>query len=326
MYLHGTITEQVSGKIYDVNSAVFNLPVGVTVFSTENYTVLTPEQVLFKSLQYEDYLTRTNELPRGEYTFCIELLPAGQQNVLANSCLDFSVQTTTPPALISPVYADTLCDPNPFFIWTPPQPPLSGSDVSYQLQIVELQGSQNPVSATLSNPVWYRAENLSSPVFQYGLDGRPFVSGRQYAWWVLAIEGKKEQSRSDISYFVWRSCDAATGSNTSSAPEKAKQNKQRKGVQYFLMPEFDNDEIVTVTDKLLNISYINPSGKKALLRIETPDGKAVIGRDLELNPGYNFFSLSPAEWKFSAGQRYSVVLMNESGKTQRLHFWYKPAN
>jgi hypothetical protein len=324
-YLHGTITEARDGKIYDINSADFGLKPGVTAFNTQNYTALAPEKVLFKANLYEDYVLRTNGLPRGEYRFCIELVAVGQLNVLAVSCIDISVQASTPPAIILPAFGDSICEPNPFFIWTPPQPPLSGPDVSYSLFVFEMQGQQTPVSATKTNPLWYAADNIGTPVFQYGLEGRPFVAGRGYAWYVAALEGKKEISRSDIGYFLWRNCANETPEDNPQNSAVTPNNKRKKGLQYFQIPAFDDPTAVTVTDKSLHIMYIASSlYKTVFVRLENDAGAVVTARDVPVTPGYNFISLDQASWKMEAQKQHCLILMNEQGEIQRLKFWYKP--
>lgn len=68
--LHGTVTEQMRGKVYEVNSAVFTLRPGNYLFNTSNYTLLEPEQVLFESRDFVEHISRTNTLPGGQYEVC----------------------------------------------------------------------------------------------------------------------------------------------------------------------------------------------------------------------------------------------------------------
>ena len=326
VYLHATITELKDGKIYDINSATFQLAVGTTAFNTQNFAVLAPEKILFKSNPYEEYLLRTNGLPRGEYRFCVELVDAGQFNVLATSCVDVVVAIATPPATILPALGDSICEANPFFIWTPPQPPLTGFDVSYSLFVHEVQGMQSPVAAVRSSPVWYAADNIGSPVFQYGIEGRPFVHGRVYAWYVVAFEGKKEASRSDISFFIWKNCNTDQQNGTSdgnSSPVLL--NRAKKGVQYYQMPEFSESKSVWISDKKLNVVYVVQSQNKTVyVRLEDENGKALAARDLPVVPGYNYLSLEPGEWKMQNAKHHILTIMNEKGAIQRLRFWYQP--
>ena len=115
VYLHGTIAEQKDGKVFEIISANFSLATGTTQFNTLNYSALTPEKIIFKAPLYEDYLLRTNSIPRGNYQFCIEVVAVGQQTVLASNCIQVNVLTSTPPYLISPNFGDTICEVKSIF-------------------------------------------------------------------------------------------------------------------------------------------------------------------------------------------------------------------
>jgi hypothetical protein len=189
-----------------------------------------------------------------------------------------------------------------------------------------MQGHQTPVSATISSPAWYLATNINTPVFQYGIEGRPFVSERGYAWYVVALEGKKEVTRSDIGHFIWRNCantplTATDNPNVSSLTN----NTRKKGIQYYQMPAFEEPVAMTVTDKSLNIIYIASTALKTVFaRLENEKGELISSREIPITPGYNFLSLEQAAWKMEPLKYHTLSMMNERGEIQRLKFWYRP--
>lgn len=321
VYLHGTVTEESSGLIYNVNSTEFTLEPGITTFNSLNYALLRPETILFKAPSYEEYLIRTNELPRGKYTFCVQVINKAQNFILAEDCIEAEVLIATPPYVILPYPGDSICDLNPFFIWAPPQPPLSGPDVSYSLHVFEVTGKQTPEAAVYNNPAWYVATNIGSPIFQYGLEGRAFEENKTYAWYVKALEGKIEVAQSDIGNFIWYDC------NEQDSIIEEQESKQFAGLQYFLIPEFTSETPVTVLDQNVNIIYIsNVANQTALFRIEDINGKLLLAKDLSVKPGYNYITLDALEWKLTKGMFYTLSILNMRGDLQRLKFWYQPTS
>jgi hypothetical protein len=324
VFLHGTITEARAGKVFEINSAVFDLTPGAITFNTAFYQPLTPEDVLFTAPFFEDYVVRTNTIPRGSYTFCIDLISSGQQQILATSCIDIQVLASTPPALIAPMQADSICELNPFFIWTPPQPPLSGPDVSYELFVYEVQGQQNPVSSTLTNALWYRADNLSTPIAQYGIDGRPFVPNRAYAWYVRALEGKTEVCRSEVWSFVYKDCNQQ-GNDPVAQDSTTTPRKRLSGVHYFPMPEFGGStQEITNRRNDLYISYLSNDKTEIHVAVRDQQGAVLFQEPVAMLPGYNYLVLPAQQWKFNRNQHHTLHLTDALGRVQVLSFWHRP--
>ena len=189
--------------------------------------------------------------------------------------------------------------------------------------VFEVQGKQNPISATLTNQLWYRASNLSSPIYQYGIDGRPFVHNRSYAWYARALEGKKEVSRSDIGQFIWTNCNT-TGSNPTTSTDSTQiQNRKKKGVQYFLMPDFDEREAIIVKTSALHINYISDYPGQVLMVLHDATGAKLAEKVITVNGGHNYISLSPNEWKMRPAALHRLSILNLSGQIKTLPFWYK---
>lgn len=315
VYLRGTITEQTSGLVYDVMSATFDLMPGATNFNTANNEQLKPETVLYQVNSYIDYVTRTNSLPRGEYTFCAYVVDAGQLNTLASDCFDASVTTTTPPITISPAEGDSLCTPNPFFIWTPPQPILSGPDVSYTLKVYERFEMQSPEVAVLQNPAWYVQSNLASPIAQYNIAARPFVPGKNYAWIVEAYEGKSLAAVSNIGSFTFISCDEPIDSTEETTTVV-------KG-KYLLVQE-RSAYTAQVNETPFLIKYISyqPAGQ-VLMRLEDVNNTVIGENTLDIIPGNNYISIDADNWNLAKDKYYTLLMINSSGEISQLHFFYK---
>lgn len=318
VYLKGTVAEQSNGLIYDVFSAPFILEPGIRYFNTTNADVLKPETVVFQSDSYIDYLTRTNSLPRGTYTFCVYLIDAGQQNILAEDCFEATVSIATPPMVINPVVGDSLCMNNPFFIWSPPQPPLSGPDVSYTIRLFELTEHQTPVAAVLQNPVWFTESNIPTPIYQYSIVGRPFELDKTYAWYVLAYEGKTSVAQSDIGYFTFNDCSIFDSIEVEPAIPQAQ-------VTRFLLQTPSEAKAVVVLTNDLHFTYISKlSSGSALMRIIDDSGTVLHEKDISVLPGYNFLSAMQSEWNFIPGKAYTMHVLDRNGELSALQFWYQP--
>ncbi len=318
VYLRGTITEQKSGMIYDVISATFDLQPGVTNFNTANNELLKPETVVFSVSSYVNYVTRTNSLPRGEYTFCAYVVDAGQLNVLAEDCFEATVATSTPPMVISPTPGDSICTSYPFFIWSPPQPALSGPDVSYTIQLFEVTPNQTALAAILQNPVWYSESNIPTPIYQYSIVGRSFELNKTYAWYVIAYEGNQAVAQSDVGTFVFKDCNPIDSIEVELTDVPT-------NVPRFLLHDVAINRSVVVKTPDVHFTYISSfQTGTSLMQIMDDAGLVLHEKVIEVVPGYNYLTAIQSEWNLVPGKHYTLHLLDKAGKISVLKFWYQP--
>jgi hypothetical protein len=326
VFLHGTAIETTDGPLLDINSAKFSLQKGLTNFNTANFDVLLPENVLFKNEKYREIIVRTNELPAGDYEMCVEIIEIAQNSVLAKTCLDFSVRQLTPPILLFPAPEDSICEPLPFFIWTPPQPVRPGEMANYQLKISEIQGFQTPESALFLNPAWHISTGIFTPVFQYPVEARPFEFGRQYAWQIIANDPIGQPVTSEIFAFFYKNCGQIGAFLTENDPNKAKKRKNPKitGFRYFDLNNHETGQSTALTQKDLNYLLINKNQfSKCFFKLIEPTGKPISSGEIELDDGYNFISLPNENLKLQPNQIYRLEVREADGQLWNLHFLTK---
>jgi len=323
--LHGTVTEQMRGKVYEVNSAVFTLRPGNYLFNTSNYTLLEPEQVLFESRDFVEHISRTNTLPGGQYEVCVELVDMAQNIVITQTCTRVDINLTTPPALISPANGFRQCELLPLFVWAPPQPPLTNQNIEYELRVFEVQGNQTPVAAVAVNPFWYVARNISAPIHQYELSARPWISGRQYAWYVIAYTQNVTLGTSEIWSFEHQNCLESEVVPDGQPAEQPAINKQVPGVQYFELKAGQGLAYYLLRNSRLHIAFKHELiGDQVYLKIEDNNGNTIDAWQTPARYGWNFVSLDTDTWtKRPVNQAYyRLIIMDTQGHAQSLRFQY----
>ncbi|MFN8583151.1 MAG: hypothetical protein U0163_19515 [Gemmatimonadaceae bacterium] len=134
----------------------------------------------------EDQMKRTGRLPEGAYRVCVTVTDLGGF-VLAQTCADFTIVYPDPPMLVAPDAGATIRSPDLFLQWTPLQLPAE-YQVHFALQIAEVLSNQTPSEALASTILQYSAGDIDVTNWQYPLDAPPLVSGKRYAWRVVALD------------------------------------------------------------------------------------------------------------------------------------------
>jgi hypothetical protein len=321
-YLVGVITEADRGRMLEMRSAVFPLAPGTTQFNTGNYGPLEPAQKVFGDQDFEDHVLRTNAAPNGAYTICLTLYRAASNTVLATDCDAFTVENVTPPALLAPDAGGTVCDPFPFFIWTPYRP-WDGQLLTYRMQVVELLGGQSEVAAMRNNPAWFTQEGITSPMFQYPITALPFTNGSRYAWSVEVMRGGSRIAVSDIRGFTWTEC---TGADTLATPKPAATlNRRRPGLTYYDLSPHPSREVGLVQAGTLNVAVRNDHAQRQVLcRVLGPSGATLRTLPIDLAKGFNYLHLDVTGWGIAAGKPYTLAFTDVQGRSHTLKFMRTP--
>jgi len=137
VYLHGTVESISNGDLLaEARSASFNLPSGIKRIASAD---ITPIDLTKYSNEVDRTLDKLGTLPNSEYRICIEVISAETNEVVGFTCNDISVLTLTQPELLSPIDRETVLESLPTFNWLPSVPLRSGTDVTYELIIAEMQ-------------------------------------------------------------------------------------------------------------------------------------------------------------------------------------------
>jgi hypothetical protein len=183
VWFEGFVFEAQKGQVFWAKTKPFALSRGTRVYQYKDVTVEKTDV----AQGYEAFTLRTGQLPAGEYSFRLLLMPFG-----VGDSFTFEVRPMGPPRLISPRDGDTVKVKYPQFVWTPPIPRPSGA-VTYELKLFEVLPGQTPEEATKSNPPWFEDKWLRATSLTYPNSAEPLEAGRRYAWRVGA-SGRGEKS------------------------------------------------------------------------------------------------------------------------------------
>ena len=186
VYLFATV-QSGSQRHMDATTSIFLLPTGVRKVNAQE---ISPIDIEKYTNNVEETLNKTGTLQSGIYTICLYVRNAGTNQTLGSFCNDYEILNLTQSSLVSPLDEGSIRDILPMFNWLPPVPLPHGRRITYEIKIVEILERQTAYYAMLSNPSWFRQNDIATTLFQYPLAARQMISGNRYAWSVNTfIEG-----------------------------------------------------------------------------------------------------------------------------------------
>lgn len=223
VYLKGTATESLQGRVIEATSSVISLQPGVKTVSGRD---LGPFSVSQPNDRYKNIMLNTGSLPSGNYEICVAVFQAMDGIQIATDCISVTVENFNRMELISPFDGEVMGNiseeakenlklksisktPVIIFSWLPPVPVPPGARINYRLKLVEILGYQSVYSAMTSNPMYYQSPNISATVLRYPIAARQLIPGRKYAWSVEAYVNDFKTQESEI-----RSFEIAGGDKT----------------------------------------------------------------------------------------------------------------
>ncbi len=201
VYLNGIVTETTDGEIVNAESKIFDLPPGTHVLDGN---LLSPIKVNSSREPYKRIVIATGTVPSGEYEVCVYVKEAGTGLELGHDCYSTRVEQVTPSIPVSPGDGDRVEDLYPTFVWTPPVPVPPRLQPHYTIRIVEIIGRQTPYDAMLSNPAFFKQEDIPVSLFSYPSGARYFQPGKRYAWQISASAQGFPLGESEIWSFFYR--------------------------------------------------------------------------------------------------------------------------
>ena len=219
VYLRGVATESTQGQIVAATTATFTLAPGVKVVNSRE---LVPMSITVNNNKYADVVQNINAVPTGDYEICVSVINTETGIELGTQCMEAQTQNLSQVELLQPEnntkffsrgftnmssndINDAKVIPGSFisFNWLPPSPIPPGVKATYSIKIAEIFGNQSPYDAVLSNPAFYKNQNIYSNVFLYPVEGRSFVNNRRYAWKVSAYLNNVLVSESETWEFTY---------------------------------------------------------------------------------------------------------------------------
>ncbi|MFA7419922.1 MAG: hypothetical protein WCZ90_09570 [Melioribacteraceae bacterium] len=216
IYLTGTATEPLEGKIIEATSSVITLQPGVRTISGRD---LGPFTISQSDNRYKNILMNTGSIPSGSYDICVGVYDANEGRQIAGDCIQVTVENLNRMELIYPFEGEVVGSvpeseienskmkssnktPIIVFSWLPPVPVPPGARISYRLNLVEIMGFQSVHSAMASNPMYYQSPITSSTVLRYPIAAKQMVPGKKYAWKVECFMDDFKTQESEIRSFA----------------------------------------------------------------------------------------------------------------------------
>lgn len=190
-WFQGEVSECKAGRVFRATTWPFDVPVPKKTYRLADIKVRDQEA----RPGYEFFVLRTGELPEGEYSYRVLLMP---DNI--GDSYTIRVEHPGPPRLMLPRDDEDVKAEFPRFSWTRPMP-LPRSAVTYRVRIVEVLKGQTDEQALKANPFWFEKTGLSRAGLRFPVSGRMFEKGRRYAWQVDAMSGIKVLGTSEVNGF-----------------------------------------------------------------------------------------------------------------------------
>ncbi|MGM0565980.1 MAG: hypothetical protein ACQESX_04380 [Bacteroidota bacterium] len=320
VYLRATVDEAENGSLFEGVSSKFLLSEGSSYFNRRNYTPLQPIETRFSDLSYKDYAQRTSKFPPGSYKICVAVYSVDDNSLLAEECYEKVVEEFLPPSLISPENRSIVSQSNPFFTWSP-VPGSQGSNITYSLVIAEIIGNQSPVAALENNPPFYKASDISSPIFQYPVQARGFDLKGAYAWKVEAFQGSEIIAESEAWAFRYYK-DDDEDEDESDDEDDTEEEDVLIPDQYFLLKKQFVSGYHLLKGYTLRVSYQNSYGNHDLQCKLTDPNKNIISENILTRtqlPGLNFHELN-LQNLIKPGQKYHLNCHDPLGNEMQLKF------
>ena len=325
VFLQGRVQEEEDGLIFEGSSSLTTLEQGVTRLNRRNLSPIQPTQNISMKDRYQNYVTRASRFPPGSYRFCLQIVRAETEEVIAEDCYEKTIENYLPPSLISPERGSKVRQHQPIFTWSP-VPGTHASSINYKLEIVELQGNQSPIAAFESNPAWYQEEGLTSPLFHYPIAAREFIKDQQYAWKVTAFVGGSKISESEVWSFRYQQ-EADT---TAQEEEKEKQDTTQTLLpeQYARLKAQIHSGYYLLDDFILRFIYNNPYATTQLsCRLENAKNEIVARNILKKkqHTGMNFNRMDMSS-RVQPGETYRLRCAGATGEIRQLKFRIREQN
>lgn len=258
--------------------------------------IITPSDV--QPVQYS-FVTGTfngNYLPLGNYMACYTVSRAMGERIesLADECVRVSIGPLSPPLLNAPADKSVLRTAIPQLSWSPPAPLGMFDELSYDLNIVEVQEGQAPSDALLYNTPLYSKAHSKLTYENYPPSYARLEAGKTYAWQVIARNGQSYAASTEVWTFSLAK-DSIKATEAGNSYILIKNSNEPSGVGYV----FGNS---------LNVKYYSfDKEHQTMIRFLDVNGKILTERKQKISYGDNFLNFS-LDQRFQKGQLYAVQI------------------
>lgn len=143
-------------------------------------------------------------LPLGNFSVCISFFrhEHGLTFQEAEECDFIEVEPLSPPQLVMPWNESLETQPNPTFSWLPPAPVSFFTNLTYDLDIVELYEAQSAADAIQQNIPLLHQPEIAATALLYPFSAPALQYDRQYAWQITAKSNGNVVSRTEVWTFT----------------------------------------------------------------------------------------------------------------------------
>jgi hypothetical protein len=189
-WFQGEVTERKAGRVFLATTWPLDIPVGKNVYRLADIKVRNQTA----KPGYEAFLARAGELPEGEYSYRMLLMPDD-----IGAGYEVRLEQPDPPRLMSPRDDENVTAESPQFRWT--RPMRLQRAVTYRVRVTEVLKGQNDEDAINKNRAWHEESGLNRIDLRFPVSARKFEKGMRYAWQVEAMSDGKVLAKSEVNGF-----------------------------------------------------------------------------------------------------------------------------
>ena len=255
-------------------------------------------------------------LPVGVFTICYTVYTHElHAERIADECETIEVEPLSPPSLLFPGDRDSVEQARPQFTWIPPAPMQLFSNLSYELQVVEVMPTQTPTDAIARNIPILLLPDVRQTTAVYPSSAKQLDTARTYAWRIKAKNNSMPIANSDT--WIFRLAQPA--------------KEQSPVIPRYDYTKLSGDEggSFTLSDGQVLFQYLhelNDTSVKVRLWDLAGSKRSVIPlpeRTLSVTYGLNFEELDLAgKADLIASHMYLLELSDSRGRKQFMRFQY----
>jgi hypothetical protein len=303
--------------VMTASTARFNLSPGSHAFAASDFIPIVYNVV---NSSYNINNSPNGFLPVGHFNVCYNFnrYISDAFDRIAEECETVEVEPISPPLLVFPEDEAVLETPRPVFNWLPPAPLNFFNSLSYDITLVQVNGTQAPADAVQQNVPVFSQQNIVSEFTPYPGSLAALDTGKLYAWNVTAKNNNAAVASSDIWTFRIGQFGSA-GNNNISGGAFARLRKDGS-INYFLCPgslriaydNYINDDTVAVTIYDLSNRHSVMQLDSNFIRLKF--GQNMLEKDLTSLNG------------FTNDHLYEIELINSKKEKWKGRFYYKTEN
>lgn len=297
------LQDRVTGlDVLSATTATFQLPQGsVSVNTAQLNPILYSNTAIFGSAGTGGLL------PVGMYSACYLFSKDNGESfeALNEECMAFDVEPLSPPLLIFPPDSSIAQTSSIQFTWTPPAPSSMFTQLTYEINIVEILQGQLPSEAIQDNLPIFSSTSIGSNLFSYTAAAPTFSPDKWYAWQVIARDQQQYAGKSETWIF---------------SIHQDSLNTDPLSIDYLLLDNQESKPTSLLKEKVLHVKFYSFDPEHiASVTIRDVQGRPMQIHAQQLGYGDNYFTFN-LNRSFSENTLYRVEIVDNKGKVSKGQF------